>query len=418
MIEAIVPIPNRIPYGTILQGERLHQHCASGRQLISGRSIRVVPLTFYKVFSVWSGVRYEHTFVTDEPMSPTNLMTYQRWDGKVVSDNGGNILFPISVKRISTYGASTFLFSHCIDSLLSGYRDNMPMCNMMNTGDDEWDEHSLMPFPRGEVHSYAEYQLHVFEPALNTLWAQWKLSDMYDLSMHTMTPEHPSATEDGIYEICSSLNPDTMFDYIDDMMMYECNQHSSPESLITPYVYLDFPLDPITQWCVMSPTYILSKQLRSHLTNTYNLERYLSMAYNPQNDAFTQEASSSTTATNMPIFDEIAELVCQLPDTHFQIKLTWDDVYPVMSSIFGYNRQVISPVAKTYEQLYSCIRQKFLNKHVDPNAFDDVIISKSWTDEVFVSCLRHRGQPVNFYLNLAWYHLTSPSLINHEFFTV
>ena len=92
MIEAIVPIPNRIPYGTILQGERLHQHRASGRQLISGRSIRVVPLTFYKVFSVWSGVRYEHTFVTDEPMSPTNLRTYQRWDGKVVSDNGGNIL--------------------------------------------------------------------------------------------------------------------------------------------------------------------------------------------------------------------------------------------------------------------------------------------------------------------------------------
>jgi hypothetical protein len=90
----------------------------------------------------------------------------------------------------------------------------------------------------------------------------------------------------------------------------------------------------------------------------------------------------------------------------------------MISSMFGYNQQVISSVAKTYEELYWCVRQEFLNKHVCPDAFDDVVISKNWTDEILISCLKNHSQPVNFYINLPWFHLSSPSLVNHDFFTI
>jgi hypothetical protein len=171
----------------------------------------------------------------------------------------------------------------------------------------------------------------------------------------------------------------------------------------------------------MSPSYILGRQLMDYATSAYEMEKYLNMGYNPQDDEFTRstcEDGAVQHVDRLAMFDDLIELVGQLPDTHFQIKLTWDDVYPVITTVFGYERNVMSPVAKTYESLYSLIRQKFLNKHVDPYAYDDVIISKSWADEIFISCKSHNKPPVNYYVNMAWYHLTSPSLINHQYFTV
>jgi hypothetical protein len=95
MIEAIIPVPHRLPLNRVLDGTQVNIHRASGTQLIGGRCIRIVPLIFYKVFSLWSGIRYEHTFVTDEPVNPVNLRTYERYDGKVVTDQTGSILFPV-----------------------------------------------------------------------------------------------------------------------------------------------------------------------------------------------------------------------------------------------------------------------------------------------------------------------------------
>ena len=416
MIEAIVPIPARLALGTMLNGEQVIQKCESNyqRPVISGRSIRVVPLTFYKVFSTWSGLRYEHIFATDEPTDPVSLFNYQDYNGAVVKDALGSILVPISVKQISTHSTSTYLFTCSINFLLKFYRANIPISTLPPVQPFPHDINSITISPFGEVHSYPEYQLHVFEPALNTLWAQWKLTDHQDLAIHTLTPELPSTVFDSVQEICSSINPDTMFSYIDDMAMYESNQHVSPEALINSFLYDTSQLDPITQWCITSPSYIMAKQLRPFLSNQDDMRKYLAMSYQPQDDLFTRNVVNLD--CNAPWARELIEQICSLPDTHFTIKVTWDDIYPDIYSMFGYKSYLNHLSIRSYDQLYSCIRQLFLNKHVDANAYDDVIISKNWTDEVFISC-NSKGNYVTYYINLAWYHLMSPSLVNHGFFT-
>ena len=169
---------------------------------VSGRSVRIVPLTFYKVFSHWGSGRYEHIFATDEPFEVLNLLSY--WSSTSIKqqpacDHIGSVLIPISVRRVgrmdgktldrtkhdpnslipaSTFvvpTASTFLFSKSIDFLIRNYRDNRPLAQVNNleryTHQDTLHgmevpmayTHAGDNMLSGGVRSYGDYQKFIFD---------------------------------------------------------------------------------------------------------------------------------------------------------------------------------------------------------------------------------------------------------------
>ena len=70
MINAIIPIPARYPVGYMLGGG----FRVDGKRLgVSGRTIKVLPLYFYKFFSTYGNASYQHIFASDTAIDPLTL---------------------------------------------------------------------------------------------------------------------------------------------------------------------------------------------------------------------------------------------------------------------------------------------------------------------------------------------------------
>ena len=81
MIKAILPVPNRIyTPGSMILGETSEDTWdGMGVQdtWTYGRNIRVPPLAFYVVYSIWNGYLITHTFITDETFDPRCLQMHR-----------------------------------------------------------------------------------------------------------------------------------------------------------------------------------------------------------------------------------------------------------------------------------------------------------------------------------------------------
>ena len=418
MIDCIMQLPLRMPIGTLLSCT----HSLSSwnvpieqqSSIISGRSIRVVPLTFYKVFSRWGQNRYEHTFITDEPFDSVYLTSYRSGVTKQIEHNNmSSVLYPISVKKITPYHVSTHLFTKSIDVLLRYYRNGEPLATIQPLLEPSQNGMRLSPECWEGVSSFAEYQKFIFNDVFVSAGKQYELSPQQQTVVSSLTPEKPEYINSCVDEIIyNGLNGDALFQYIDDMHLYQSGDHINPYEWLSEYIYDEWPLDPITLLCVLSPPHIILSNLFPYLGDLLSRISYNRMGFSYQNDPLFDNA--------VPIrFDnldglklyELVEQLLSIPDTDFQIEMTWDTYVPHFTSIFGYGTKLAN------ENIHNCCRLLFLDKwHKGNVGAVKAVLSKNWLDEVVVWCEHENGTQQVFYLSLAWFHLTSPSLINKSLF--
>ena len=197
------------------------------------------------------------------------------------------------------------------------------------------------------------------------------------------------------------------------MYQYENGEPIDPKEFFSEHNYHDSLIDPLTLKCLRSPTYILSSNLKPYISNQLDMRRYGTLGMHPQNDAFTSNIVPFSFEGPMDTYSkyELVENIMSLPEDWFSMRITWDNYIFDQFSMFGNN------IFTSAEIIHNSARQLFLNKWVHGEyAYDDIVISKNWYDEVFISCKNKMGV-TTYYINLAWFHLLSPSLINHTLFT-
>lgn len=426
MINAIIQIPQRLPIGTVISGGELMDMYDSNRirtKVLSGRSIRVVPLIFYKFFSQWGPSRYEHIFATDEPFDTIGMSQFVAGDTGQYSKNPvGSILFPISMKRIGPNSTETFLFAKSINHLLSNYQIGLPLSDIPFTGLESIDLNKTIEVPyRGTnliskgVVSYGGCKKHIFEDVLYSSYGSTNIKPEIDLAMEAMTLERPATIASCLCEIISNYpSKEAVWSYIDELYKYETGEHIDPTEFFEEHSYtvdLKHPftmLDPITAKCIFSPTFILTNNLKHYLADHFTTRCYGSMGYHPENDSFTNNIVPFDIGGDHGTYTKLdmIESLMSIPDDGFSIHMTWDQYVPDYYSYFG------NPSNIPTEKIHEACKQVFLNKWVGGDfAYDDIVVSKNWYDEVFISCKNKMGL-TTYYINLAWFHLMSPSLIN------
>ena len=382
--------------------------------ILSGRSIRVVPLTFYKVFSQWGANRYEHTFVTDEPFDSVYLSSYRNGVTKEIEHgNLSSVLFPIAVKKITPHHVSTHLFTRSIDVLLQYYRQGTPLASIQPLLMPPEDGIRLSSTCPEGVCSFAEYQKFIFHDVFISARGQYELSPQQQTVISALTPEKPEYIDSCVDEIIyNGLNGDALFQYIDDCYVYNSGEHINPAEWLGEHIYDEWPLDPITLLCVLSPPHIILQNLVPYLGDLLTRISYSRIGFSYQNDPLFNGA--------LPIrFDnldgkklyELIESLLSIPDTDYQIEMTWDTYVPHFTSMFGYNLKLAN------ENIHNTCRILFLNRWQGGNiGAKRIVLSKNWLDEVVIWCEHEDGKQQTLYLSLAWFHLTSPSLINRSLF--
>ena len=410
MINAVIPIPSRINRRYIDSRQQITcTNIAKGQttQMISGRCILTVPLTFYKIFSSWGSMAFEHTFATDEEIDPTTLMKYiDPLTKKVVS--GGGVLVPISVKftDLSHGYTSTFLFSNSINFLLTQYRFGG---NNIRNIDPLQKQIGGTSIGSGEqVYSYSIFQMFMFEDYFRAEFPAWKPSPEFNATCSATTPALPAGITYNLYEMLNmGLATDELYEYMSDLMMYESNDRLSIENTVSPYLY-PVTYDPITLACVGTPSYILSSTLAPYLNDRARLNIYKTIGYADYDPMFPDEVIIPSFTSDY--WSELIETICTIPQEYFSISVTWDNYIPHAESVFSDGEH------RLYSHLAETLRQLFLNKYIFEDACDSVVLSRNWQDEILISPIRNGICSKPMYISLPWYHLSSPSLINHSLF--
>ena len=430
MIDCICPIPNRLPLGTVLHGSTVIGQNNTTRLTVSGRSIRIVPLTFYKVFSHWGKYRYEHVFATDEPFDIIHLLSY--WDATCndhFTDKMGSLLIPISVSKYGDSFARTFLFSKSINYLFHIYKTTVPLslCPSLTTllSDRYFVSDVSLEVPTfgqnlivsGGVNSYGDFQKFMFSDVLYSRMGSLGLTPYQMMLLTTMTPELPERINTCLDEIASNYcSKEQIYNFIDDMTAYERGTHLEHGELFEDYIYDEFPPDPITTECLRSPTYILLNTLRPHLGDKLTMLSYAKLGYSVQHDAFTQAIQTISFSDSVQVVNryDLIESIINIPITDYRIDMTWDSCDIVEYPYFN-TKQTILPGKYYLEHIHQLCRQLFLNKWASNVWYDKVTISKNWLDELFICC-QVDNKILTYYVNLAWFHLISPSLVNSTMF--
>ena len=417
MIDCIMQIPNRVTDGTLLSCAHSlssYDQASTKHLYISGRSIRVVPLTFYKVFSRWGSNRYEHTFVTDEPFDTIYLSSYQNGVTKEIErGHVSSVLYPISVKKITPYHVTTHLFSKSIDVLLQHYRIGQPLAGIQPLIAPPVNGVRLSPECPDGVSSFSEYQKFIFDDVFISVKGNYELSPQQQLVISSLTPERPQFVNSCVDEIVyNGLNGSALFQYIDDMFVYESGEHLNPAEWLCEYIYDEWPLDPITLLCVLSPPHIILSNLLPHMGDLLTRISYNRLGFTHQPDPLLDGAIPIrfNNLDGLKLYD-LVEGLLSIPDTDFQIEMTWDNYIPHFTSMFGYQTKLAN------ENIHQTCRLLFLDKwHGGGVGAMKIVLSKNWLDEVAIWCELEDGKTLVMYLNLAWFHLTSPSLINRSLF--
>ena len=393
MIHAIIPIPQRYPNGYLLgSGFRIN-----GKHLgISGRAVKVLPLYFYKFFSTHGNTCYQHIFASDTMIDPVTLNKAKNGFNSQ-KDYYGGLFVPISVKRFDEDGNTTFLFCRCINFLLQNYRYGVPLdeVDVLNSG-----QYSELSPGCGGVSGVSEFNFHYLNNFMqNNKWLG--LTDQHRLLMSSMTPELPYQISNYVVEIENShLYGDALANYITDLCTYEWGKAITIRDFLEEKNY-NFPLDPITQLCICTPSYLYGSQLRAFLGNELNLSGFSRIGYNPIDNNFTRSALNYSFETADPYswFDEIMEDIINMSDEDFRLTISSEGPLMESFSVIG------NPSPSIVEHLYHAVLYD-LRKYIK------VEIVKNWSEEVFMTGWGCDGSCHTYYLNLAWYHLISPSLIN------
>lgn len=391
MITAIIPVPMRYPLGYNLgTGFRVNKKVG-----ICGRTVVVLPLYFYKFFSVYGNTSYQHIFASDSVIDPITLES-SRNNFNLQRDNTGGVLVPVSVKRLGETRANTFLFPRSINFLLQRYRNRIPLDEVPLL--DDVGKSELAPGCPGVI-GVSEFNFFYLKHFMErTNWCGLDPSNRRFMS--SMTPEAPDRISNYVSEIISCrLYGDELATYISDLCAYETGTACNMREFLEMSKY-NFPLDPITLLCVNTPSYLYGKQLQPFLGNEMSLRHYGCIGYRPPDDAFSKSAVNLGFEQADPYYwsDEVMEDLLNMADEDFKLTVTRNGPLMESFSIIGNNTPSI------IEHLYQSLLHSF-------TTYEKIEIIKTWAEEVFMT-MWSNGIPHTYYMNLAWYHLISPSLIN------
>ena len=393
MIHAIIPIPLRYPMGYTL-GVGFRDH---GIGLgISGRTVKVLPLYFYKFFSTHGSESYQHIFASDTIIDPITLNKAKN-GFNLQPDYYGGVFVPISVKRFDVYGNTTFLFARSINFLLKNYRRNIPLDEVDVLTNGNYSE--LSPECCG-VAGISEFNFTYLSNFMkNNKW--FGMTEANRLLMSSMTPELPERISNYVLEIEScQLYGEALANYISDLCTYEQGTAFSMKEFLEGNRY-SFPLDPITKLCACTPSYLYGAQLRPFLGNALNLSGYSRIGYNPIDNNLIQSPLNLKFETADPYTwsEEIMEDLINMSDEDFRLTITPE--CPIMESF----SVIGNPAPSIVEHLYQAVLYNL-------RKYSKIEIVKNWAEEVFMTCWGYDGSCYTYYLNLAWYHLITPSLVN------
>lgn len=396
MITAIIPIPMRYPHGHLLGSGFL----VNEKIGISGRAVRALPLYFYKFFSSYGNSCYQHIFATDTILDTARLSTCKNIFNSQISDTGGTLV-PISVKRLDTGGTNTFLFTKCINFLLRNYHCGVPLDEVDVLGLTANSE--LAPLCCG-VSGISEFNFWHMKDFMER--HNWCGLDAHSRRlMSVLTPETPAHTSNYVSEIVEGQwHEDAMAEYITDMCTYEMGIAMSMKDFLEAEKYT-YPIDPITAACINTPSYLYGATLRPYLGDPNTMRGYSMLASQPLDNAFTRAALNLSFENADPYTwsDEFMEDLVNMGDDEFTLTVT--SAGPVMQ---GYD-VVTSRAPSITEHLYKSLLCSF-------SKYDRVELIKTWAEEVFLTFWKGSTSHT-FYINLAWYHLITPSLINMNLVT-
>ena len=445
MIKAILPVPVRLYQpGTILVGANWESYWIQGmtrNEVTFGRDIVIPPLAFYKVYSYWGGYLLEHTFVSDHTLNPTDLMKHRDiYTGRVYSTPP--VFVPISVK----YGkpgtvTETYLFTKCIDFLLTNYRHGYPISSSQSVilpG-----AHPVVPpspdrIPRNTYYGvygiieYIDTLLHIaLRLQIDVDYDRWAPPAIPYEIRDRVTPERPATVVRVLTELLYyETNQDALFDYVDDLIGLETCQDARTlprleTTYLTEFLYRG-PYDPITAVCLSTPSFITLDQLIPYIGDMDELCKYFQMACIDAKQSETFDCLCMIDHIN-GLFDEL-ELesileffyACSYTDVTIHLKSAVSDPIFVPYDRFGLY-QYSSEAENCYDQInYSILSDLMKKLFMDPRKaipYDELVLSKNWLGELIINGIQNRPEGqicTKYYLNLNLYHLISPCLVNRE----
>lgn len=436
MILAIVPLPNRIIPGSMINGMKLDSHYIQytnehvmlqrGRNFLVPPSLDVTnalekePIYFFKVISVWGEIVYEHVFMSWHKLHPYYL-----------TNNGHPVeLTPVSVKRCGIGGTGSYLFVETINNFFKSFEYSSYW--RFRGFEYEWDR--VVSFPTYLTECIKPIT-HMFNTEAAALWAKNEMS----LALATrLTPVVPVQV-DGLYnDIIQYIGmPDQLYAYLDDSYHYETGEHFSPAILSDQYEYgwttvvdingckVTVPdIDPITMLCLNSPTTITSLRLLPFIGNQQTMDGYFQLAHatmiNPpphMGSILDSEFAANTTDYNG--LDQLVEAMCAMPASDVVVyienrdsKYVDDDWVKVEENHMF--TPFIDPIYSRQDDIKIAgvnIAEEYRNTNV---TWDSITITKTWMDEIFMTTVIDGGERYGSHVTLPLYHLASTSLINGQ----
>lgn len=438
MIQAILPVPFRVhPPGSRVMGARREFYWKEGLNTYEvryGRDIAVPPLAFYKMYSIWDHYLIEHTFVSDQTLTPSMLTIHRDiYTGGVY--NTPPVLVPISV----TYGkpgtvTETYLFTKNIDYLLTNYRVGYPLSSsesiilpgahpITEPGPDR-----IVLTPYYGVCGAIEYVDILLQEALKLRidqdYNRWTPPALEYGLRHRFTSERPEVISNTMIDIANyELYPDALFDFIENVV--GTSTHEDPRTILTEFLYRG-PYDPVTMVCLDTPSCFTLDRLFPHID--YNkIEGYYRLACS--------EIKASESYDCLCLLEHINGIFQDL-ELESLLEFFYGSSYTDLTvevnggpmdqpKVFPYDRfglyqyksdRGVIHETTTYRVLTDQLRRIFMDRRWT-TPYEQVILSKTWLGELFVTGVHYHGnnpQYTRYYLNLNLYHLITPSLVNME----
>ena len=391
MINAIIPIPNRYPLRYRL-GTGFMMGCGIG---VSGRAVTVLPLRFYKFFSTYQNAQYQHIFASD-CLIDTALLSRDKNIFNGQESNNCGTLVPISVKRTTLDSSATFLFPRCINFLLRRYKVGVPLdeVDVVNTPISC----ELSPFCVG-VTGISEFNFRYLRGyMMEHNWCGFTENDR--LLMSATTPELPHKIGQYADEIAyTKLHGNALASYILDLCSYEKSNIATLNAYLSMYNY-NFVYDPITLLCVSTPSYLYGHQLRCYLGDELQLRMNSKLSHVNIDAPIPFITERSVDLVDPYSWNaELIEMIMDIGADDFVVNIDAETSNILTDSMIpAYGNSAYIPLANCASATFGEAKK--------------IEIAKNWMDEVYITLWDRNMNPKTFYINLAWYHLVTPSLIN------
>ena len=406
MIVGIHALPTGYPPGTTLS---TLFPMTPDNSFMGGRVITTAPLLFYKIVSVYNDAVYEHVFASDTEIDPVRLESSRYIANGTRDTSYLGVFVPIAFKRMTSSLTRTYLFSRCIDWLLWTYQTGVPIDESLSNPSP-----SLVQRPE-HVHSASEFNRRVFRETLQEQ-AGGTFTDYESLLICSITPEDPSSITNYVADIVGvGVTGKPLYDYMQEFISYESNTEIPAKEFVQRHTY-PYTLDPITQLCVSTPSYVYGHELLGLLATPFTMEH---SGYGPvggiQNVPSFLTSAPYITANGAPYFvsdgetyytlEDVIEAVMGIPDSTYRVCVD-RDTFLVESE-----GAPVVPQMNVFEGLVHVLRNLYV--HPRSTEYTKVVLMKTLGDEMVVELTRNgEAVPIVRYVNLTWYHLMSPCLIN------